>query len=89
MKVTDELGLFCVEMDAASPTSTYQDYLSVLPEGTKIQNLEDFDMPLTLYSNLTYNDRYGIVNAYNYRDQMLSWWDDGTSAETGEDNKVL
>jgi len=23
MKVTDKQGLFCVEMDAASPTSTY------------------------------------------------------------------
>lgn len=44
MSVEDEQGLFCVEMDAASPTSSYQDYLGSVPTGTNIKSLEGFDV---------------------------------------------
>ena len=79
MSVTDELGLFCVEMDAGTDQSTYQDYVEkVAPEST-IESLEGFDLTRTIYSNTTYSDRYGIVNAFGYHDQMLSLWDNGHS----------
>ena len=73
MSVTDEQGLFCVEMDAASPTSTYQNYIKYADrEGTVLQNLEGFDLVGTLYQPNSYNDRFGIVNAFNHLDEMLS-----------------
>lgn len=62
MSVEDEQGLFCVEMDAASPTSTYQDYLGSVPIGTKIKNLEGFDVKDTIYTDLSYNEKFGLVN---------------------------
>jgi len=50
MSVTDEQGLLCVEMDGASPTSTYQDYVSEIPEGTVLQNLQQFDIVNAMYA---------------------------------------
>ena len=79
MSVTDELGLFCVEMDAGTDSSTYQDYVDSVARETTIESLDGFDMTETLYSNKKYSDRYGISNAFAYRDQMLSLWFDGHS----------
>ena len=50
MSISDEQGLFCVEMDSASPTSSYQEYIEYSDmEGTVIESLEGFDMVETLY----------------------------------------
>lgn len=59
-------------MDAASPTSTYQDYVSEVPEVTVLGNLEQFDMVNITYTNRGYSDRFGVVGAFNYLDEMLS-----------------
>ena len=68
MQVEDELGLFCVEMDAASPTSTYTEYRDDVPTGTVLQNLEDADLVDILYTDLSYNERFGLVNQFDYHD---------------------
>ena len=74
MSVSDEQGLFCVEMDAASPTSTYQDYITYDKlEGNTISSLENFDMVDTLYTATSFNNRYGVENAFHYLDEMLSY----------------
>lgn len=72
MKVTDKQGLFCVEMDAASPTSTYQDYIPKVDDFIAIKSLENYNMAQILYSTKGYNARFGIDNAYEYNDEMLS-----------------
>lgn len=71
MKVTDKQGLFCVEMDAASPTSTYQDFVD---QDTYfvLRNLDRVDMVNTLYETRGYNAKFGIDNSYEYFDEMLS-----------------
>ena len=72
MSVEDKQGLFCVEMDAASPTSSYQEHVKVIAEGTTLQNLENLDMTATLYDSRGYNDKFGTPDAFNYLDEMLS-----------------
>ena len=73
MKVTEKQGLFCVEMDAASPTSTYNSYIKEVGDFVRIKSLERVDMVTTLYSTISYNTKFGIDNAFAYLDELLSF----------------
>ena len=68
MQVEDELGNFCVEMDAASPTSTYTDYRESVPSSTIIENLQENNMAEILYTQESYSEKFGLVNQFNYND---------------------
>ena len=72
MLVADEQGLFCVELDGASPTSTYYEYVKSIQDGTVLQNLQQFDMINTMYTQSSFSDKYGIAGACEYLDEMLS-----------------
>ena len=54
MKVSDKQGLFCVEMDAASPTSSYQDYIPKYDDFVSIKSLEKHNMVNSLYAQKGY-----------------------------------
>jgi len=72
MKVTDNQGLFCVEIDGASLTGTYQSYIPKVDDFVAVRSLDRFNMVDTLYSTQGYNAKFGFDNSYEYLDEMLS-----------------
>jgi len=59
-------------MDAASPTSTYKPFIPKVDDGVPIKSRQTYDMTSSLYETKSYNARFGIDNAYDYLDEMLS-----------------